>query len=77
MVHCDGTVCNSLGDLIQFVYGEDGMDEAFIECQKIETFGLVTTKSLSTTILLTGWQEWLPSKYKSASRWMTALVPSG
>jgi hypothetical protein len=40
MVHYDGTVRNSLGDLIQFMYGEDGMDGAFIERQKIETFGL-------------------------------------
>ena len=36
----DGTVRNSLGDLIQFVYGEDGMDGAFIERQNIETFAL-------------------------------------
>jgi DNA-directed RNA polymerase II subunit RPB1 len=36
----DGTVRNSLGDLIQFNYGEDGMDGAFIEKQSIETFGL-------------------------------------
>ncbi|KAI5120862.1 hypothetical protein M0805_008235 [Coniferiporia weirii] len=36
----DGTVRNSLGDLIQFVYGEDGMDGAFIERQTIKTFGL-------------------------------------
>ncbi|KAF5376975.1 hypothetical protein D9615_007212 [Tricholomella constricta] len=40
MVHYDGTVRNSLGDLIQFVYGEDGMDGAFIEKQTIETFGV-------------------------------------
>ncbi|KAJ2926883.1 hypothetical protein H1R20_g10219, partial [Candolleomyces eurysporus] len=40
MVCYDGTVRNSLGDLIQFVYGEDGMDGAFIEKQGIETFGL-------------------------------------
>jgi DNA-directed RNA polymerase II subunit RPB1 len=40
MVHYDGTVRNSLGDLIQFVYGEDSMDSAFIEHQKIEMFGL-------------------------------------
>ncbi|OAX40478.1 beta and beta-prime subunits of DNA dependent RNA-polymerase [Rhizopogon vinicolor AM-OR11-026] len=40
MVHYDGTVRNSLGDLVQFVYGEDGMDGAFIERQKIDTFGL-------------------------------------
>ncbi|PAV21644.1 beta and beta-prime subunits of DNA dependent RNA-polymerase [Pyrrhoderma noxium] len=36
----DGTVRNSLGDLIQFVYGEDGMDGAFIERQTIKTFGI-------------------------------------
>ena len=36
----DGTVRNSLGDLIQFNYGEDSMDGAFIEKQSIEIFGL-------------------------------------
>ncbi|KAF7974929.1 hypothetical protein HWV62_10969 [Athelia sp. TMB] len=40
MVCYDGTVRNSLGDLIQFVYGEDGMDGAFIERQNIDTFNL-------------------------------------
>ncbi|PCH33167.1 RNA polymerase II large subunit [Wolfiporia cocos MD-104 SS10] len=40
MVCYDGTVRNSLGDLVQFVYGEDGMDGAFIERQNIETFAL-------------------------------------
>ncbi|KIK66076.1 hypothetical protein GYMLUDRAFT_38551 [Collybiopsis luxurians FD-317 M1] len=40
MVHYDGTVRNSLGDLIQFVYGEDGMDGSFIEKQNIDTFSL-------------------------------------
>ncbi|KAF5324971.1 hypothetical protein D9619_009833 [Psilocybe cf. subviscida] len=40
MVCYDGTVRNSLGGLIQFVYSEDGMDGAFIEKQTIETFGL-------------------------------------
>ncbi|KAG9080267.1 DNA-directed RNA polymerase II subunit rpb1, partial [Ceratobasidium sp. 370] len=29
----DGTVCNSLGDIVQSSYGEDGMDGAFIERQ--------------------------------------------
>ncbi|KAF8134819.1 RNA polymerase Rpb1, domain 6-domain-containing protein [Boletus edulis] len=38
MVCYDGTVWNSLGDLIQFIYSEDGMDSAFIKQQKIETF---------------------------------------
>jgi DNA-directed RNA polymerase II subunit RPB1 len=40
MVCYDGTVRNSLGDLIQFVYGEDGMDGAFIERQCIDTYEL-------------------------------------
>ncbi|OSX68017.1 hypothetical protein POSPLADRAFT_1177028 [Postia placenta MAD-698-R-SB12] len=40
MVCYDGTVRNSLGDLVQFVYGEDGMDGAFIERQNVETFAL-------------------------------------
>ena len=35
MVQYDSTVRNSLGDLTQFIYGEDGMDGAFIERQKI------------------------------------------
>jgi hypothetical protein len=29
-----------LGDLVQWIYGEDGMDGAFIEKQSIETFDL-------------------------------------
>src|SRR5271156_3787814 len=36
----DGTVRNSLGDIIQFTYGEDGMDGAFIERQRVETYHL-------------------------------------
>jgi DNA-directed RNA polymerase II subunit RPB1 len=30
MVKYDGTVRNSLGDVIQFLYGEDGMDVVWI-----------------------------------------------
>jgi DNA-directed RNA polymerase II subunit RPB1 len=37
----DGTVRNSLGDLIQLVYGEDGMDGPFIENQNIQHDGHV------------------------------------
>jgi len=36
----DGTVRNSLGDLIQFVYGEYGMEGAFVEKQTIDPFAL-------------------------------------
>ncbi|XP_077241839.1 DNA-directed RNA polymerase II subunit RPB1-like isoform X2 [Tasmannia lanceolata] len=36
MVKYDGTVRNSLGDVIQFLYGEDGMDAVRIESQKLD-----------------------------------------
>ena len=32
----DGTVRNSLGDIVQFVYGEDGLDAVYIEGQKVD-----------------------------------------
>ncbi|OZJ04949.1 DNA-directed RNA polymerase II subunit rpb1 [Bifiguratus adelaidae] len=35
MVKYDGTVRNSLGDIVQFCYGEDGMDACFVEKQKL------------------------------------------
>ncbi|KAG6556309.1 hypothetical protein Mapa_002251 [Marchantia paleacea] len=37
MVKYDGTVRNSLGDVIQFLYGEDGMDSVWIENQKLDS----------------------------------------
>jgi DNA-directed RNA polymerase II subunit RPB1 len=37
MVQYDGTVRNSLGDVIQFLYGEDGMDATSIESQELDT----------------------------------------
>uniref|UniRef100_R7W504 DNA-directed RNA polymerase subunit n=1 Tax=Aegilops tauschii TaxID=37682 RepID=R7W504_AEGTA len=40
MVKYDGTVRNSLGDVIQFLYGEDGMDAVWIERQKLDTLGM-------------------------------------
>jgi DNA-directed RNA polymerase II subunit RPB1 len=36
MVNYDGTVRNSLGEVIQFVYGEDGLDGVALEKQKID-----------------------------------------
>jgi hypothetical protein len=35
-VRYDGTVRNSVGDVLQFVYGEDGMDGAAVEKQRID-----------------------------------------
>ena len=40
MVKYDGTVRNSIGNLIQFLYGEDGMAGEWIEDQKIETLNM-------------------------------------
>ncbi|ODQ68191.1 beta and beta-prime subunits of DNA dependent RNA-polymerase [Nadsonia fulvescens var. elongata DSM 6958] len=37
MVQYDGTTRNSLGDIIQFVYGEDGIDGAQVEKQTIDS----------------------------------------
>jgi DNA-directed RNA polymerase II subunit RPB1 len=38
--HYDGTVRNSLGEIIQFNYGEDGLDATYLEWQKIEIGGM-------------------------------------
>ena len=38
MTKYDGTVRNSLGDVVQFIYGEDGMDAVYIEKQSLDTF---------------------------------------
>lgn len=40
MVHYDGTVRNSTNKVIQFLYGEDGLDGAKIEKQRLLTFKL-------------------------------------
>ena len=40
MVQYDGTVRNSLGNVMQFLYGEDGMAGEFIEDQKLEILNL-------------------------------------
>ena len=36
MAKYDGTVRNSTGDIVQFVYGEDGLDGAHIESQRLD-----------------------------------------
>ncbi|KAJ1914006.1 DNA-directed RNA polymerase II core subunit rpo21 [Mycoemilia scoparia] len=36
MVQYDGTVRNSLGQIVQFAYGEDGLDSTHLEGQKIQ-----------------------------------------
>jgi len=44
MVRYDGTVRNSIGHVIQFIYGEDGMAGELIEDQKLETLLLDNAK---------------------------------
>ncbi|KAF9159494.1 DNA-directed RNA polymerase II subunit rpb1 [Actinomortierella ambigua] len=43
MVKYDGTVRNSLGHVIQFCYGEDGMDACHVEKQKLDSVKLSHT----------------------------------
>lgn len=44
MVHYDGTVRSSQQEIIQFLYGEDGMDGCFIEINKLESVLLSDTE---------------------------------
>lgn len=40
MAKYDGTVRNSLGDIVQFVYGEDGLDGVYIEKQRVDSINM-------------------------------------
>jgi len=42
MVRYDGTVRNSLGEIVQFLYGEDGLDATSTEWQKLESMACST-----------------------------------
>ena len=42
MVKYDGTVRNSLGDIVEFIYGEDGLDAVHIENQKLDIIACST-----------------------------------
>ncbi|ORX89671.1 beta and beta-prime subunits of DNA dependent RNA-polymerase, partial [Basidiobolus meristosporus CBS 931.73] len=44
MVKYDGTVRNSLGNIIQFCYGEDGMDGCFVEKQTLDSIRMSNDK---------------------------------
>jgi DNA-directed RNA polymerase II subunit RPB1 len=44
MAKYDGTVRNSLGDIVQFVYGEDGLDGVFIEKQRVDHINMSDEK---------------------------------
>lgn len=36
MIRYDGTVRNSAGEVVQFLYGDDGMDGTGVEAQKLD-----------------------------------------
>ena len=40
----DGTVRNSCGEVLQFLYGEDGMDAVSLEFQKLPHIGITDAK---------------------------------
>jgi DNA-directed RNA polymerase II subunit RPB1 len=44
MVKYDGTVRNSLGDIVQFIYGEDGLDAVYIEKQSLDIINISHAK---------------------------------
>ena len=54
MVKYDGTVRNSLGDVIQFLYGEDGMDAIWIEEQNLDSL-----KMKRTSLILYSDMNWM------------------
>jgi DNA-directed RNA polymerase II subunit RPB1 len=43
----DGTVRNSIGDVLQFCYGEDGLDAIHVESQTLETLRIQSPQRLS------------------------------
>lgn len=47
----DGTVRNSTGDVVQFLYGEDGMDGAFIEKQFIDSIKMGDQALANTCVI--------------------------
>ena len=44
MVRYDGTIRNSDGDVVQFLYGEDGLDSCFLEKQRLPSFEMNNVK---------------------------------
>ncbi|CAI5984210.1 unnamed protein product [Closterium sp. NIES-65] len=69
MVKYDGTVRNSQGDVIQFLYGEDGMDAVWIESQKLDSMKMDKKKLLRTYAYEVDEQgdAWDPTDYMPAA----------
>ena len=54
MIQYDRTVRNSVGDVIQFLYGEDGMDGILIEGQAMDDLRLTPAKFLVSWVPRSG-----------------------
>ena len=67
MVKYDGTVRNSVGNVIQFLYGEDGMAGELIEDQKIETLNM-DNKKLKRTFMFFDDDDANPEKLAKSMR---------
>lgn len=50
MIQYDGTVRNALGDVVQYLYGEDGIDGAAIEQQAIRSVWMSDNKFEATYV---------------------------
>ncbi|KAJ3693705.1 hypothetical protein LUZ60_009185 [Juncus effusus] len=61
MVKYDGTVRNSLGDVIQFLYGEDGMDAVWIESQKLDSLKMKKAEFVNVFKYEIDDKDWKPS----------------
>lgn len=61
MVKYDGTVRNSLGDVIQFLYGEDGMDAVWIESQTLDSLKMKKSEFDKTFRFEMDQENWNPN----------------
>lgn len=59
-------VRNSLGDVIQFLYGEDGMDAVWIEQQKLDTMKMSKEKLEKVFAYEVEQENWDPTDYMPA-----------
>jgi DNA-directed RNA polymerase II subunit RPB1 len=59
MAKYDGTVRNSLGDIVQFIYGEDGLDAVYIEKQRVDHINM-TEKAFNDRYRLDVMDEKIP-----------------
>ncbi|KAE8707153.1 DNA-directed RNA polymerase II subunit RPB1 isoform 4 [Hibiscus syriacus] len=63
MVKYDGTVRNSLGDVIQFLYGENGMDAVWIESQKLDSLKMKKSEFNRVFRYKIDDENWNPTSY--------------